>query len=133
MRTVRLGLSNLKFPHDELNIHHTMHEVMTLEYASLVARCGTLSLASGQVMNLTGNRRRPKRTQRFIGANAGSPTGRESHGDGTPIVLRPCGIEVSASRMRHHWSNVIKAASYLHRHLYRDTFTRKSRGDKSMV
>jgi len=86
VRTVRLGLSNLKFPHDELNIHHTMHKVMTLEYASFITGCGTLSLASGQVMNLRGNRRRPKRTQRFISANAGSPTGRESHGDGTPIL-----------------------------------------------
>jgi hypothetical protein len=86
VRKVRLGLSNLKFPHDELNIHHTMHEVMTLKYASFVSGCGTLSLASGQVMNLRGNRRRPKRTQRFIDANAGSPTGRESQGDGTPIV-----------------------------------------------
>ena len=86
VRTVRLGLSNLTFSHDDLNIHHTMHKVMTLEYAPFVARCGTLSLASGQVMNLIGNRRRPKRTQRFIGANAGSPTGRESYGDGTPVV-----------------------------------------------
>jgi hypothetical protein len=26
VRTVRLGLSNLTFPHDELNIHHTMQK-----------------------------------------------------------------------------------------------------------
>jgi hypothetical protein len=47
--------------------------------------------------------------------------------------LRPCGTEDSASRMRHHWSNVIKAASYLRRQLLRDTFIRKERGDKSMM
>lgn len=35
--------------------------------------------------------------------------------------------------MRHHWSNVIKAASYLRRQLLRDTFIRKERGDKSMM
>ena len=28
----------------------------------------------------------PKRTTRLICANAGSPTGRESYGDGTPVV-----------------------------------------------
>jgi len=34
---------------------------------------------------------------RVIHANAGSPTSREAQGDGVPIVLRPCGIEVFAS------------------------------------
>ena len=34
---------------------------------------------------------------------------------------------------RHHWSNVIKAASYLHPCECRDTFIRKERGDKSMM
>src|SRR5215471_9558888 len=37
-------------------------------------------------MSLTRNRRKPKRTDRFIGVNAGSPTRRETHGDGPPIV-----------------------------------------------
>ncbi len=32
---------------------------------------------------------------------------------GVSVVLRPCGVEVSASE-GHHWSKVIKAASYLH-------------------
>ena len=49
------------------------------------------------------------------------------------VPLRPCGTEDSASRMRHHWSNVIKAASYLYSQEYRDTFIRKERGDKSMM
>ncbi len=49
------------------------------------------------------------------------------------LSLRPCGREDSASRKRHHWSNVIKAASYLHGQLCRDTFIRKERGDKSMM
>ena len=29
--------------------------------------------------------------------NAGSPTGREPYGDGVPVVLRPCGVNVSVS------------------------------------
>ena len=33
---------------------------------------------------------------------------------------------------RHHWSNVIKAASDLYEK-YGDTFTRKAWGDKSMM
>jgi hypothetical protein len=37
-------------------------------------------------MSLTENRREPKRTTRFIRAKAGSPTRRETQGDGTPIV-----------------------------------------------
>jgi hypothetical protein len=37
-------------------------------------------------MNLKENRREPKRTQRFIRAKAGSPTRRETQGDGTPIL-----------------------------------------------
>src|SRR6266700_3831839 len=49
------------------------------------------------------------------------------------LPLRPCGIEDCVSRMRHHWSNVIKAASYLHSVECRDTFIRKERGDKSMM
>ncbi len=48
-------------------------------------------------MNPKENKRAPKRTTRFIVVNAGSPTRRESHGDGTLIVLRPCGIEALAS------------------------------------
>ena len=39
-----------------------------------------------QVMNLRGNTKAPKHTQRFIDAKAGSPTRRETHGDGTPIL-----------------------------------------------
>jgi hypothetical protein len=34
-------------------------------------------------------------------------------GHGACVVLRPCGVEVSTSNERYHWSNVIKAASYL--------------------
>jgi hypothetical protein len=37
-------------------------------------------------MNLTGNKRAPKHTKRFVYAKAGSPKRRESHGDGTPIL-----------------------------------------------
>lgn len=37
-------------------------------------------------MNLIGNKKAPKHTKRFIDAKAGSPTRRETHGDGTPIV-----------------------------------------------
>jgi hypothetical protein len=37
-------------------------------------------------MGLIENRREPKRTQRFIRAKAGSPTRRETQGDGTPIL-----------------------------------------------
>ena len=40
-------------------------------------------------MNLRGNKKAPKHTQRFRDAKAGSPTRRETHGDGTPI--RPGG------------------------------------------
>ena len=36
-------------------------------------------------MGLRENRREPKRTERFICAKAGSPTRRETQGDGTPI------------------------------------------------
>src|SRR5437588_12271857 len=36
-------------------------------------------------MNLRGNKQAPKHTQRFLHAKAGSPTRRETHGDGTPI------------------------------------------------
>ena len=36
-------------------------------------------------MNPIGNKRAPKHTERFICAKAGSPTRRETHGDGTPI------------------------------------------------
>jgi tetratricopeptide (TPR) repeat protein len=36
-------------------------------------------------------------------------------------------------RKRHHWSYVIKAASYLHSRERKDTFIRKERGDKSMM
>jgi len=39
-----------------------------------------------RVMNPIGNKRAPKHTERFICAKAGSPTRRESQGDGTPIV-----------------------------------------------
>ena len=37
-------------------------------------------------MNLTGNKKAPKHTQRFKNAKAGSPKRRETHGDGTPIL-----------------------------------------------
>jgi hypothetical protein len=37
-------------------------------------------------MNLTGNKKAPKHTQRFRDAKAGSPKRREAHGDGTPIL-----------------------------------------------
>ncbi len=37
-------------------------------------------------MNLRGNTKAPKHTQRFIDAQAGSPKRRETHGDGTPIL-----------------------------------------------
>ncbi len=37
-------------------------------------------------MNLKGNKKAPKHTQRFRDAKAGSPKRRETHGDGTPIV-----------------------------------------------
>ena len=33
---------------------------------------------------------------------------------GGVILLRPCGVESSTPGRRYHWSNVIKAASYLH-------------------
>ncbi len=39
-----------------------------------------------QVMNLKGNKKAPKHTQRFRNAKAGSPKRRETHGDGTPIL-----------------------------------------------
>ena len=35
-------------------------------------------------MNLRGNNKAPNHTQRFIDAKAGSPTRRETHGDGPP-------------------------------------------------
>lgn len=37
-------------------------------------------------MNLRGNTKAPKHTQRFRNAKAGSPKRRETHGDGTPIL-----------------------------------------------
>ena len=37
-------------------------------------------------MNLTGNKKAPKHTQRFKNAKAGSPKRRETQGDGTPIL-----------------------------------------------
>ena len=39
-------------------------------------------------MSWARNRRTPTRTQRFIGANAGNSTGRESYEFGTPVVVR---------------------------------------------
>jgi hypothetical protein len=39
-----------------------------------------------RVMNPKENKRAPKHTTRFMCAKAGSPTRRESQGDGTPIV-----------------------------------------------
>jgi hypothetical protein len=38
-------------------------------------------------MSLARNRRTPTRTQRFIGANTGNSTGRESYEFGTPVVV----------------------------------------------
>ncbi len=38
-------------------------------------------------MSLARNERAPTRTTRLIHGNAGSPTGRESYGDGPPIVV----------------------------------------------
>ena len=63
-----------------------MHEVVTLEYVSFPCGYGKAFSSEWQVMNLIGNRRRPKCTERFICAKAGSPTRRETQGDGTPIV-----------------------------------------------
>src|SRR5437588_121538 len=40
-------------------------------------------------MSLARNRRTPTRTQRFMSANTGNSTGRESYEFGTPIVVRP--------------------------------------------
>ncbi len=48
-------------------------------------------------MNLRGNKKAPKHTQRFIHAKAGSPTRRETHGDGTPI------LPGSKAKMAHTW------------------------------
>ena len=40
--------------------------------------------------------------------------------------VRPCGVEVSASRERHHWNEVVKAASDLLAAASRETFRRKA-------
>ena len=52
--------------------------------------------------------------------------------NGILIVVRPCGVEVSASDERHHWSKVVKAASYLLVSDEQGYLDLKRRGDKSM-
>ena len=42
-----------------------------------------------RAMSLRGDKRAPKHSQRSLCANAGSPTGRESYGDGILIVPEP--------------------------------------------
>jgi hypothetical protein len=61
--------------------------VVTLEYISFRSRYAIALSSEQRVMNPKENKRAPKRTTRFIVVNAGSPTRRESHGDGTLIVV----------------------------------------------
>jgi len=76
-----------EFPHDDAHIRHSMPEVATPEKPHPArVRIHALS-GEWQAMSLIGNKRAPKHTQRFLGAKAGSPTRREVHGDGTPIVV----------------------------------------------
>ena len=63
-----------------------MLEVVTLEYTSVVSGCEKLSEAELQARSLRRNRRDPTRTQRFICAKAGWPTGGDTQGHGTPIL-----------------------------------------------
>jgi len=49
------------------------------------------------------------------------------------VFVRPCGVEVSTSIERYHWSRVIKAASYRYAQAYGETSIRKAWGDKSMM
>ena len=94
---------------------------------------GKLSAVSDMYDRLKEANGAPKRTKRLTSVNAGLPKRGDPHGNGAAIVLRPCGGEDPASRKRHHWSHVIKAASYLHSTERKDTFIRKERGDKSMM
>ncbi len=52
-------------------------------------------------MNPKENKRAPKRTTRFIVVNAGSPTRRESHGDGTLIVVSK-GTKLFPKEVKEH-------------------------------
>jgi len=48
MRTYLEGKPEEDNSHDTVHIHHTIPQVMTLEYTSVVSGCGMLSPASGR-------------------------------------------------------------------------------------
>lgn len=53
----------------------------------LTLMCNTLSGERPVRNRLEKDKREPKRTTRLTDAKAGSPTGGDTHGDGTPIVV----------------------------------------------
>jgi len=79
-----------------------MSEVVTLKYPRVVALGEKALFSEGQAMSLVRNKRRPTRTDRFLWANTGSPTRRETHGDGTPIVTGWCSEGAALERGSEH-------------------------------
>jgi len=81
------GTVKPEFPRDDTP--HPPDPFLTgdTEIPHIGSLCGKALLSMRRVMNSIGNRRAPKHTTRFLCAKAGSPTGRESYGDGTLIVV----------------------------------------------
>ena len=82
---VRLGLSNpSSVRYRPYPSHHTSSDDAGI-HISCSRMCNALS-NEWQARSLRRNRREPTRTQRFIGAKAGWPTGGDTQGHGTPIL-----------------------------------------------
>ncbi len=97
VRMVKPGLVEPKFPVVKRIARRSIPDAATSQAARCVARAeirrgyhylrnalydGRLALSG-----LKGMSREPKRTKRLTSENAGSPKGRESYGDGAPIVV----------------------------------------------
>ena len=82
---VRLGLSNLSSArYRPYPLHHASRSDAGIRISCIRMRNALSS--EWQARSLRRNRREPTRTQRFICAKAGWPTGGDTQGHGTPIL-----------------------------------------------
>jgi hypothetical protein len=85
---VRLGLSNLSSARYRPYPPHRTSSGDAGIHLSCIRMWNALS-SEWQARSLRRNRREPTRTQRFICAKAGWPTGGDTQGYGTPVVAEP--------------------------------------------
>ena len=121
---VRLGLSNLSsVRYRPYPSHHTLSDDVGIHISC--SRMWNALSSEWQARSLRRNRREPTRTQRFIGAKAGWPTGGDTQGYGTPILAEQgqrCSRSVKGQLMKVGQSTLVDSGV---QGRYREVLTRK--------